>query len=201
MSSLTEDNMRVIVGLKNLVAREHERRTARFMKFWPLVEAVAQMSKDPSTKVGALALDDNLNIIATGYNGFPRGVDDAPERYADRETKLRLVSHAEQNLIAQAAYGGRSLKGATLLVSSLFPCSSCAKSIIQAGVARIISPPPDESARWAEESKWAKLMFDEAGIEQIFISDRTNNSTKQKEQETDHGVAIDNTRSSSPASA
>lgn len=158
------------IGMIALISALRNRGAARFMKFWPLVEAVAQMSKDPSTKVGALALDDNLNIIATGYNGFPRGVDDNPDRYSDRETKLRLVSHAEQNLIAQAAYGGRSLKGATLLVSSLFPCSSCAKSIIQAGVVRIISPRPDESERWAEESKWAKLMFDEAGVEQMYVS-------------------------------
>lgn len=142
---------------------------AKFMKFWPIVEAVASMSKDPSTKVGSIALDENLNIVATGFNGFPRGVMDLQERYADRDTKLRLVSHAEQNLIAQAAYGGRSLKGATLLVSSLYPCANCAKSIIQSGIIRVISPKPDSSERWAEESKWAQLMFKEAKVETVYV--------------------------------
>lgn len=146
---------------------------AKYLKFWPIVEAVASMSKDPSTKVGAIALDENLNIIATGFNGFPRGVNDDPSRYADRETKLRLVSHAEQNLIAQAAYGGRSLRGATLLVSSLYPCSNCAKSIIQSGVSRVISPPPDTSERWREESQWAKIMFNESHVEIIHVTKTT----------------------------
>ena len=141
----------------------------KFLKFWPIVEAVASMSKDPSTRVGALALDDNMNIIATGFNGFPRGVKDDISRYMDRDTKLRLVSHAEQNLIAQAAYGGRTLKGSTILVSSLYPCANCAKSIIQAGVVRVMSPEPDSSDRWLEESKWAKLMFDESSVEQIYV--------------------------------
>lgn len=147
----------------------HAALIRKFLNFWPVVEAVASMSKDPSTKVGALALDENFNIIATGFNGFPRGVDDSAARYMDRETKYRLVAHAEQNLIAQAAYGGRSLKGATLLVSSLFPCSSCAKSIIQSGIIRVISPEPDTSERWAEESKWGKILFDETSVEQTYV--------------------------------
>ena len=146
-----------------------QKTVAKFLRFWPVVEAVATMSKDPSTKVGALALDDNFNIVATGFNGFPRGVSDDPSRYEDRVVKLKLVSHAEQNLIAQAAYGGRSLRGATMLVSSLFPCSNCAKSIIQSGVVRIISPEPDTSERWQEESKLAKLLFDEASVELIYV--------------------------------
>ena len=143
----------------------------KFVEYWSVVEAVAQMSKDPSTKVGAIALDDKLNIVATGRNGFPRGVEDTPERYADRDTKYRLVSHAEQNLIAQAAYSGRSLAGTTLLVSSLYPCANCAKSIIQAGIVRVISPRFDGNERWIEEARWARLMFTEAGVECLYIED------------------------------
>lgn len=132
---------------------------------------IASMSKDPSTKVAAIAFDDKLNIIATGRNGFPRGVCDAPERYADREVKYKLISHAEQNLVAQAAYGGRSLGGTTVLLTSLFPCASCAKSLIQAGVVCIVSPPPDVNPRWAEESKWSELMFREAGVEIVHYNE------------------------------
>lgn len=140
----------------------------KFLKFLPIASEMAKLSKDPSTQVGAVALDDNHNVIATAYNGFPRGVHDDPERYGDREVKYKLISHAEQNLVAQAAYGGRSLAGSTVLLTSLFPCSACAKSLIQAGVRRVISPPPDTNPRWEEEAKWAGVMFEEAGVEVIY---------------------------------
>ncbi len=137
----------------------------KYLKFLPIVEAVAAMSKDPSTKVGAIALDDKFNIIATGFNGFPRGVEDLPERYNDRPTKYKFISHAEQNLVAQAAYGGRSLAGSTVILTSLYPCTNCAKSLIQAGVERIVTalPPPD--SKWVEEMEYAAIMFQEADIE------------------------------------
>lgn len=145
----------------------------KVLAYLPVACAVASMSKDPSTQVGAIALDDNLNIIATGRNGFPRGVKDLPDRYADRGVKYRLISHAEQNLVAQAAYGGRALKGATVLLTALFPCSACAKSLIQAGVSRIVSPHPDTNPRWEEEAKWASLMFSEAGVEVVHYEQET----------------------------
>lgn len=136
-----------------------------WLKFLPVVQAIAGLSKDPSTKVGAIALDDNRNIVSVGYNGFPRGVKDLPERYNDRPTKYKLISHAEQNLVAQAAFAGKSLAGTTVILSALYPCSSCAKSLIQAGVKRVISPNPEADPKWAEEAKWAQLMFEEAGVE------------------------------------
>ena len=138
-----------------------------WLKFLPIVKAVAELSKDPSTKVGCIALDGSRNIVATGYNGFPRGVNDDPARYSDRPTKYKLISHAEQNVVAQAALAGRSLAGTTVILSALYPCSSCAKSLIQAGVKRVISPRPDTDPKWEEEAKWAQLMFAEAGVEVI----------------------------------
>ena len=143
------------------------RPTHKWLKFLPIVKAVAALSKDPSTKVGCIALDDSRNIVATGYNGFPRGVNDDPARYNDRPTKYKLISHAEQNLVAQAAFSGQSLAGTTVVLSALYPCSACAKSLIQAGVKRIIAPMPDTDPRWAEEARWAQLMFAEAGVEVI----------------------------------
>lgn len=143
----------------------------RFEKFLPIARAVAALSKDPSAKVGAVALNDDGILLAVGYNGFPRGVNDDPERYAVKDVKYRLVSHAEQNLVAQAAYAGHSLKGATVVLSGLYPCSSCAKSLIQAGVRRIIAPPADANPRWAPDAEWSSLMFREAGIEVVTMED------------------------------
>lgn len=140
----------------------------RELKFMTIARAVAEYSKDRNTKVGAVAIDDNLNIIATGYNGFPRGVDDNVDERHTRPEKYLWTAHAEENLVSQAAYGGRSLKGSTVLVTALFPCATCARMLIQAGVRRIIAPPLDTD-RWAESNQVAKTMFHEANIEVIEI--------------------------------
>lgn len=140
-----------------------------YLKFMAVAEAFAAMSKDPSTKVGAIALTDNRIMISSGYNGFPRGVNDSAARYEDRTTKYALVSHAEANLVAQAAYSGHSLKDSTVLVTPLHPCASCAKLLVQAGVKRVISPVPHIEERWKQESEWASTIFTEAGVEVVFV--------------------------------
>lgn len=142
---------------------------SKLHKYMGISDAVAQLSKDPSTKVGAIAINDDGIILSVGYNGFPRGVNDDPARYADRETKYKLISHAEQNLVAQAAYAGHSLKGSTVILSGLYPCSSCTKSLIQAGVKKIITPPPGDNERWAEDAKWSKILLDESSVEVIYV--------------------------------
>ena len=138
----------------------------KYLRYHHIADAMAGLSKDPSTKVGAVALDDNYNILSVGYNGIPRGVEDLPERL-ERPEKYKWISHAEENLVAQAAYSGHSLHGATVLVSSLFPCNACARMLIQAGVKRIIAPKIDNNDRWAEANSVAATMFKEAGIEVV----------------------------------
>ena len=134
--------------------------------FVAVAESVAAMSKDPSSKVGAIAIDDDSNILCVGFNGFPRGVRDTEARYADKPTKYRLVSHAEQNLVAQAARNGIALKGSTVIITSLPPCSSCTKSLIQAGVKHIYFPEPGigTNALWVEEWNWSRMMLIEAEV-------------------------------------
>lgn len=137
------------------------------LKFVPIAEALARMSKDPSTQVGALAIDDDGNILSTGYNGFPRGVVDSVERYADRPTKLSLIAHAELNVIAQAARNGVRLHGATLLVTALYPCTECAKAIIQAGFRQVLAPREhhaDKHREWEAARAISQTMFHEAGV-------------------------------------
>ncbi len=130
-------------------------------------QAAAGKSKDPRTKVGCVILDDDFALISTGFNGFPRGVRDLPERYADRYIKLRLIVHAEANAIAQAARVGARLKGGTMIVTALHPCSDCAKLIVQAGIRRVYSPLMPAESHWAEEAAIAALIFEEAGIKVI----------------------------------
>ena len=137
------------------------------LKFKNILREVALLSKDRSTQVGAIALDDNNNIVSTGYNGFPRGVNDNIEERHQRPEKYRWTSHAEENLVAQAAYMGKSLKGCTILVSSLFACESCARMIIQSGIKKIIAPHVDEG-NWKDSNNVAVTMFKEAGVEVVF---------------------------------
>ena len=140
------------------------------LRFVPVAQAMANLSRDPSTKVGAVVLDDDANILSTAFNGFPRRVKDTEERYAQREVKLSLIAHAEANAIAQAARTGVKLLGSTLIVTALYPCSNCAKLIIQSGIKRVYAPKMDEklsNQQWFFEKQISELMFSEAGIEVV----------------------------------
>lgn len=148
----------------------------RAEKLMVVAKAVASLSKDPSTKVGAVAITEEGIILCVGFNGFPRGVFDDTIRYADRDTKLVLVAHAEQNLVAQAAYSGVALRGSTVLLSGMYPCSSCAKSLIQAGVVRILTPMPRENSSWSEDAEWSKVLFREAGVEIVYVEGTNEDS-------------------------
>ena len=140
------------------------------LKFMAVAEAMESMSKDPSTKVGAVAINEDFSVVSLGYNGFPRGVADSPARYEERDLKLKLAIHAEANLVTQAARNGASLNGSTVLVSSLFPCSICAGLLVQAGVKRVIAPPV-EVERWLEDNRLAQLVFEEADVQVVTLDD------------------------------
>ena len=100
-------------------------------RFLEIAHQVATWSKDPSTKVGAIIVGDKLQIVSQGYNGFPRNIEDKEERLNIRELKYKFTIHAEANAIYNALYNGSSVQYCTLYCVSLFPCSECAKAIIQ----------------------------------------------------------------------
>jgi dCMP deaminase len=124
-------------------------------KYW-----AESRSKDPSTKVGAVIVSADGKREFLGYNGFPRGVHDWGERLHNRETKYRLVVHAEANAVIKA---GREAEGGTIYTWPLFTCNECAKLIIQAGIARVVSLEPREE-RWQSMYAAALLMYNEAGV-------------------------------------
>lgn len=106
----------------------------------------ATQSKD-STQVGA-ALARGRVCLLTAYNGPPAGVVDSPDR-RERPRKYLFASHAEGNLVAFAAREGIRTQGCAVYVTHM-PCASCARSLIQAGIACVAygpgttSMPPDE---------------------------------------------------------
>ena len=130
-------------------------------RFLKLAQHIAQWSKDPSTKVGAVIVRPNRTIASVGYNGFPRGVND-DERLNDRPYKYAMTVHAEANAILSA---NERLDGCTLYVTPLSPCSSCASIIIQSGIRRVVAYMPHQPEHWADSFAIARTMLDEAGIE------------------------------------
>lgn len=134
---------------------------AREISFW---------SKDPTRQIGAIAIDANKRVLSMGYNGFPRGISDLPERYNDRPTKYKYVVHAEMNCIYNATHNGTSLNGAKLYVWGLPVCSECAKGIIQVGIKEVIwSTDRKVTDIWLESMKITNELFSESGINFKFI--------------------------------
>ena len=138
-------------------------------RYLRLAEEVASWSKDPSRKIGAVAVGAKGQVLAQGFNGFPRGIDDSEERYNDRERKYELVVHAEMNVIYNATYSGVSLDGATLYVSGLPVCSECAKGIVQVGIKRVIMRDMEIPDSWKDSWHKTQEMFNEASIQFEFI--------------------------------
>ena len=112
--------------------------------FMKLAEVVSLRSTCIKRKVGAVLVKDS-HILSTGYNGAPSGLKHCtPETCVRKNLKsgerpeLCRGVHAEINCIIQAAIHGTSIKGNTTLYSTTFPCMSCLKMIINAGINRLV---------------------------------------------------------------
>ena len=133
--------------------------------FITIAREVARRSTCLRRSVGAVLVSEK-RILATGYNGAPRGMRHCSEVGCLRE-KYNVPSgerhelcrglHGEMNALIQAAYHGICIRGSTLYCTT-YPCSLCAKMLINAGVDRIVTSGdyPDGLA---------KEMFEEAGVE------------------------------------
>lgn len=118
--------------------------------FMAIAETMKLRSKDPSTQVGAVFVTPDNRIMSLGYNGMPSGFDDESmswSREADEplNTKRPYVIHAEMNAILNTRGAVQDLRGATLYVTH-YPCSECAKHMLQAGIRRVVYARPYLSA-------------------------------------------------------
>lgn len=141
--------------------------------FMDMAVLTAKRSTCLRRQVGAVIVKDK-HIIATGYNGAPRGVPHCDEKGGCLRQQLNVPSgerhelcralHAEQNAIIQAATLGQSIEGGTIYVTNQ-PCVICAKMIINAGIRRIVVKEgyPDELA---VEILW------EAGLSIVMLEDQ-----------------------------
>lgn len=139
------------------------------VRYINLAKEVSSWSKDPSSKIGAVAVGGKGEVLSTGYNGFPRHILDMDERYADRSIKYKYIVHAEANCIYNATYNGVSLKNSTMYVHGLPCCSECAKAIIQVGVSRVVMQGDPFNERWRESVEQTLEMFKEARVQWEFI--------------------------------
>lgn len=149
----------VIFGI-DWSTEEMERRREWSRYLMGFAEHAATKSKD-STKVGAVLVDDEGTVLLTGFNGPPRGVQDWPHR-RDRPQKYLFAAHAETNLLSFAARKGIRTDGCSVYVTHMC-CAGCAKTLIQAGIKKVVFG-PGKTSMPAEEFDAARTMFEEAGV-------------------------------------
>jgi dCMP deaminase len=141
-------------------------------RYLQIAKDVAAWSKDPRRQIGAVIVGEIGQVVAQGYNGFPRGIDDSDERYQDRDTKRALVVHAEANAIYNALHNGASTKDCSIYVTGLPVCHECAKAIIQSGIKKVVMDThPSFDPRWQDSAKLSLDMFTEAGVKFEFIGE------------------------------
>ena len=135
------------------------------LRFISLAQYIATWSKDPSTKVGAVLVGPDHEVISHGFNGFPSTMRDDLELYNNREEKLDRIVHAELNALIYAA---RRLPEGTILYTIPFmPCHKCCIIMIQAGIRRFVAPSPTQAQaeRWGDSfSKTRKYILEVGGL-------------------------------------
>jgi dCMP deaminase len=131
-------------------------------RFLDLAELVSSWSKDPSTKVGAVIVDDQNIIVSVGFNGFPKGIEDN-DRLNHRDSKYQIIVHAENNALM---FAKRPLDGCTIYTYPFMPCPRCAGMIIQSGIKRVVSyKNTTDRMRWELDFSISRELFNEANIQ------------------------------------
>jgi dCMP deaminase len=136
-------------------------------RYLELAKNVSKWSKDPSTKCGAVIVDTENKIVSTGFNGFPKSVEDYKNRYLNRDLKYQLIIHSEINALLQAKI---SVSGFSIYSYPMIPCIRCCVTLIQAGITKIVTChlPKELSIRWG--SVFCEKIIKEAKIKLIYIN-------------------------------
>ena len=140
--------------------------------FMLIAKLVSTRSTCNSRPTGAVLVKDR-QILATGYNGVPRGIGHCDQRGCLRD-QLGIPSgerhelcrglHAEQNAIIQAAYHGIAINGAEVY-TTLQPCVTCAKTLINSGVVTVYFC-------GAYPDRLSMEMFEEAGTRLVRMGEK-----------------------------
>lgn len=133
--------------------------------FLKIAATVALKSKDESSQIGAIIVGPDKEIRSSGYNGFPRGMDDNDPAKQERPIKYKYFEHAERNAIYNAARFGASVLGCTMYCQWP-PCSDCARAIVQTGIKRLVVEHPIHECpeRWRDDMEIAYSILCECGV-------------------------------------
>ena len=145
--------------------QENKSRISKDDYFMKIADVVSERSTCIKRKVGAVLIKDS-HIVSTGYNGAPSEFSHCtPETCVRQNLKsgekpeLCRGVHSEINCIIQAAIHGTSIQGNTTLYSTHFPCMSCLKLIINAGIKRLVY-----REEYNMENKIKKDLLDESKL-------------------------------------
>jgi dCMP deaminase len=130
-------------------------------RFLEMAKLISTWSKDPSTKVGSVIVDDDKKIVSLGYNGLPMSIPDEEALLNNRSEKYKYIIHAETNAILTAK---NPVKGCTVYTYPFLPCTNCASMVIQAGIVRVVSFECVDN-RWKSILSDSKNLFYTAGVE------------------------------------
>jgi dCMP deaminase len=139
--------------------------------FLNIAEQVKLKSKDESTQIGAVIVGEDNEVLSTGYNSFPRGMDDSKQERQERPEKYFWFEHAERNAIYNAARVGTALKNSTIYLTSGVPCMDCARGIVNSGIKvvwckRICTTKNKE--KWVESQLKSIQLLNECGVQVMF---------------------------------
>ena len=134
--------------------------------FINIAEQVKLKSKDTKTQIGVVLVGKDNEIVSTGYNSFPRGINDDIDERQERPEKYFWFEHAERNAIYNAARIGVSTLGTTMYMTCDISCADCARGIISAGIVKVVfrksnKPWPEI---WKQSAERSIQMFKEAGV-------------------------------------
>lgn len=135
--------------------------------FMNMLGPISSRSKDPNTKVGCVIASSDNHVLSTGYNSFPRSINDNVEERLERPEKYFWMEHGDRNAIY--AIARRTLIGSKMYLTGM-PCMDCARAIVQVGIVEVIIDAERQEA-WAKTTpkygpdfERVKQLFSEAGI-------------------------------------
>src|SRR5215831_5691331 len=134
------------------------------IRFLNMARLVSTWSRDPSTQTVAVIVRPDKTVCSVGFNGFPKGMPDVPELYANREEKYSRIVHCEMNALLHAR---ESVSGYTLYNWAAPCCDRCVVHMLQVGIRTFVNPVPTEDmlSRWGESMKKTAKYIRECGGE------------------------------------
>jgi len=135
--------------------------------FMNMVYLVAMKSKDERAHIGAVIVGPDKEVRSTGYNSFPRGIDDGVRERQKSPEKFHWFAHAEANAIFNAARVGVPLKDCTLYTNGV-PCTACVHGVINSGITEVVVDKTwdegSDEGKWGPMAERTREMFQESGV-------------------------------------